>query len=754
MTVRRTRPLARLCLAAICLIAAVTLIVSKGNPADRCFSAEEKKYADGTFVTMRATISEKIQNGTEQVLVLKASPSGLSGRMRRPFKCRLYDRGGLNVRIGDLVQVSGELCFYERARNPGGFDRHFYNGVRGISGKLKLSEIHVLRKKAFSARELLYRFSVKADRTIRLIAGDKDGGVVSSMLLGKRMMLDDEIRELYRTNGIAHLLAISGLHLSLIGEIIRRLLKRMGVFGAPSRLAIIILLMLYIEIAGAQIALLRAFIMYLTRLGAARAGRAYDSVTALLFSAVLILIHQPFYLWDSSFQLSYGAVAALCLADCLIRERTDAVHLPGRKRKAAESLKKSLIVSGSVFVVTAPVLCLTYYEIAPFSILLNLVVIPLLSVILLGGAAGIIFSAVPLIGPFLARIPLTAAKGAVLVNEWLCRAGEKLPCERIVTGKPPVPAVAAYYAVLILIVLSLCPSGAQSVRSLRTSGAAVAVIMTVLCAVRPVCTLLDHDTRIVMLDIGQGDCLHIADGEGHHYLVDAGSSSVDEAARYIIEPYLLSLGISRLNAVFISHGDSDHINGLSQMLDRGRKSIRIDHVVTTQECYDDENLQELKTLAKKKQAAGRCMRKGDTLPLGKGQLECLGPPRPDEDLPHPEPGNEASMILRYRRGGFSMLFTGDVEGAGEEALIQEISGDPPVTVLKTAHHGSKNSTPDDFLSSVRPAVALISAGKDNLYGHPHKETLTRLKSSGSQIYCTSLNGAICIRTDGKTFLIE
>ncbi len=235
-------------------------------------------------------------------------------------------------------------------------------------------------------------------------------------------------------------------------------------------------------------------------------------------------------------------------------------------------------------------------------------------------------------------------------------------------------------------------------------------------------------------------------------MIDGGSSDVSHVGQYRIEPFLKSQGVGKLDYVFVTHGDSDHINGISEIIERRNIGVEIETIIFPELNVWDEKLRELHEKARKNGVKTVLMKKGQELKEGELKLVCLAP---DSILTEGknknraeykvEAGNAASLILTLNYNGFDMLFTGDVEGEGEEKLMKELSKyEVKYEVLKAAHHGSKNSSSEDFLEIVQPCYTLISAGTENRYGHPHKETIERLHSVESKVMTTIDNGAIML----------
>lgn len=263
------------------------------------------------------------------------------------------------------------------------------------------------------------------------------------------------------------------------------------------------------------------------------------------------------------------------------------------------------------------------------------------------------------------------------------------------------------------------------------------------------------ELQITMLDVGQGDGIYIKTPAGSHYLIDGGSSDVSKVGTYRIEPYLESQGVGELDYVFLSHGDGDHTSGIEEMLVNQKLGVRIHTIVLPDENVIDEALYALAELASENGTNVAIMEEGDIITDDKSfsgnqmRLTCIAP----SDTYEGEIGNASSMVLDLQYGEFDMLFTGDLEKEGEEMVVE--SGNlRDYDVLKVGHHGSKNATTEAFLEQVKPEIALVSAGKDNSYGHPASETLERLEEIGCEVYSTQEYGAITIRTDGENMNVE
>lgn len=566
----------------------------------------------------------------------------------------------------------------------------------------------------------------------------------------------------------------------------RRLSGSYAVGGAAG----ILFLSLYIVMIGLTVSALRAMIMFFFRVGADMAGRNYDSMTALAFSGAAVLVWRPLSVYDGGFWLSFGAVLAVILV------------LPAFR----DFLAQGIWASVSINLVVLPVLLYYFYEFPVYAVFLNLLVIPMMSAVLFLGIGGsVVYAVLPAAGEMVLRV----CRLIFFIYEQSCRMAMGLPGARAVIGKPEVWQAAVYYACLFgaLAIYSrlrrhgslekaaqneatgqdrhkIGPAGqgsrenetagqgrlemaGQGSRKIETAGQDRRKIKTtgqsrvkrrdrkgwqyglpllLLAAGLFLLTFRFGENGklcITVLDVGQGDGIYIRGPEGGRYFIDGGSSDVKKAGKYRIEPFLKSQGTGTLDYVFISHGDSDHISGVEEMLERKGTGVGIRNLVLpVQEVWDDS----LVRLAGKAMDSGTkvsVMERGKVLKEGGMSLTCLAP---DRDFSG-EKGNAASMALLLSFGEFDMLFTGDIEGPGEEALtetLKENLSGRSIEILKAAHHGSKNSSTEGFLAEVGPEYTLISAGIGNRYGHPHREAMERFSAAGSKVYSTQENGAIII----------
>ena len=270
------------------------------------------------------------------------------------------------------------------------------------------------------------------------------------------------------------------------------------------------------------------------------------------------------------------------------------------------------------------------------------------------------------------------------------------------------------------------------------------------------------EVEIVMLNVGQGDCFFVRGPGGGTYLIDGGSSSVKQVGKYRIETFLKFEGVGKLDYVWVSHGDLDHLNGIAELLERKTVGVDIENLVLPAKIYWNESLEELAMLAQSKGTTVLTMAQGERVMEEQMQMQCLWGIRTMKERMTEEPfdENQFSTVLSLEYGDFSMLFTGDLEKEAEESVASYIEekqekGEAPkfYEILKVGHHGSKNGTGEHLLTVVNPVCAWVSAGEGNRYGHPSQEVVERLAKWEVNLYNTKDGSAVKLCTDGRKYCI-
>lgn len=647
--------------------------------------------------------------------------------------------------LGSSLYAVGTLLEVPLPSNPGQFNERAYYRARKVYYTMKAETLTRSGEGYSRYLEFLYQIRSVIKNGIQNITDENTAAIFSAMLLGDKSDMDRGVKTQFQMLGIAHILAISGLHLSILGMGLYHLLQKAGAGCRLGGAISVIFLISYGILTGGSVATIRALIMFILMTGARFVGRTYDLLSALSLAGILILMDSPGYLYDSSFLLSFGAILGIGVILPLMKEE-----------KKGGSMKDGLLSGLAVWMAGTPVILYFFFELPVFGFLFNLLVLPTAGVVLVSGAAGAAAGCV--------SVPLGRAlifPGSLLLRVYQELGGvvQKLPGITWILGRPDIWKISVYYGALAGLLLfwkfgTVRKRKSRGVGKLRGSRWMAAVCFSLISLA--LFHWRSYETlTVTFLDVGQGDSAVMETPQGSCFLIDGGSSSEANVGTYRLLPFLKHQGISTIDYVMVSHTDEDHMNGIIEILEaieKGQTSLKIENLLLPG--WQDTNAQ-LEELAKKGEAAGcrvMYLNQGDWMKEGMLKIACL---HPDKSLYGQEP-NSGSQVFEVTYGECSVLFTGDVEGDGEKKVESLLAGERggSYDILKVAHHGSKNSSKDSFLEKVRPQAAIISCGLGNSYGHPHKETIERLEKVGSQIFLTQEGGAVRACMDGKKTTIE
>ncbi|MGN0131269.1 MAG: DNA internalization-related competence protein ComEC/Rec2 [Lachnospiraceae bacterium] len=689
----------------------------------------------GTYVTYTGEVYAIEEREDKSVLYLKS----VSDTVR--IICYFQDHSFISqIKIGNQVRISGVCCPFRAAANEGQFDAKQYYGILELDFAMTNCEGTVVNTDYRPDLQSLYQIRKRLETSFERGLPPEDAGVMKAMILGQKGDLDAEVKSLYQRNGIAHILAISGLHITFFGMGIYQLCRKVRLPAFVCCLASFLVIIAFGKMTGSGASTVRSVIMFSLFLLAGICGRTYDLLTALAVSAAALLIYRPQYVYHSGFLLSFGAVMGIALVAPFLRELLPAaspakkmILYTDRRKRMLRGLRKkcisSLTVGVAVLVATLPVQLYFFFTVSPYSCFLNLLVVPLAGVLMAVGVPGGILTAV---FPGAGAVFLLPCRAILSLYEILCRAFDSLPGSQLVIGRPALWKILFYYIVLLGLLLFGKKVGKKK-RFL--------ILVSALCLL---CCRGRGTTTCTMLDVGQGDGLVIEEKSGGNVLIDGGSSDVSKVGTYRIVPYLKSHGISKIDYIFVSHADADHVSGIKEILSEYQSlKIRVGCLVLTKFAAEDEAYRELMELARQSGTRVLFIGAGDYIVLGETCFTCVYP-GPSEVAE----GNDQSMVLLMECCGTKTLFTGDLTEEKEQKIKWE-----DVDILKVGHHGSRYSSGMDFLNQCLPETAIISAGEENSYGHPHADTLERLEESGAHTFVTKESGAITIRYEKEKYTV-
>ena len=702
---------------------------------------------------------------------------------------------------GQICSVKGHFLELSPATNEGEFSLPSYYKGEGISGVFQAKTIELVRGESSPFAKELFTLKQSLGNRIDALYPEDPAGFLKSLFLGERSGITLSEKSLYQSAGISHILAISGLHLSLLGGFFYRLLRKTKLSSLLSSLITSFFLFSYFLFTGSSHSAFRALFMLFLRFAAIQLGKGKDLLSQLSFALLFLLWLNPLSLYSIGMQCSFFTLFVFFLLEerpgkAVRKKKEKALSKICKKHALGFSKHPSLLLKfpaylsklipcllstlphrlqGSFlfYLALLPLFSLTQFSFPLYAPLLNLLLLPLLPFFFLLGAISILLSYLPEQDFLLLR--LFSFSSRFLLNllfqifHLFMEKSLALPFSQILLGKMQALSVIFYF--LFLYLLFFFPK-AKSLSLLLSLGF---LLSLPLYLPRP-----PKELEIAALDVGQGDGFVLRKG-ALVFTIDNGSTSKNLFPEQIFFPYCKAKRIQHIDYALLTHCDRDHISGIQALLEKN-PSISLSHLILPASALQDHRYDLLKRLAYNHGADVSYWQKGDELvfseqgiclsakktawaenpstskkrgPDTKGHqlhIRCFYP----NDSTYIEEANAHSIGCLLEYGHFRMLFTGDMPKESEEALLEncrETEASPIVDVLKLAHHGSKTSSCPSFLSETRAKFALFSYGKKNRYGHPHKSTVENCKKYRLFPLETAKLGEILIKTNGEQFEI-
>jgi competence protein ComEC len=547
-------------------------------------------------------------------------------------------------------------------------------------------------------------------------------------MLGGYHGIKREVVKDFTATGLVHILSVSGAHIALVAGAILWLGGRLRLKRELLALTAAGAVTAYALLAGLTPPVVRALIMGIIALAAVGLGREKDTPQALALAALLMLAHQPGLLYDVSFQLSFSATTGLVLLYRRTAERLG--FLP-------KWLAGALAATIAAQLGALPFMAWYFNAISLSSLLAGILIIPFVEIILIAGIlAGIAGLAAPLLGKLLLVLCAQLIGVAVSLTAVLAALPGSLihmPAMGVATG--------VIYYLMIAWIYGYSPAGLPGPAAVARRWPQVAVgALALITVATAALSWTPRPVQVHFIDVGQGDATLITTPYGRSVLIDTGGSG--QQAEYdigerVVVPYLKHYGITAVDYLVLTHGHADHAGGAAGVA----SALPVKNIILP----PDEVTPAIQAL--RRAAAGQPVAlayTGQTFNLDGVAFSMLHTGGTDRE--------ETSGVVRVDYGRHSFLITGDLGSGGEQLLLARRLA--PGSVLKVAHHGSKHSTTKDFLKVYSPDFAVISAGYNNRFGHPHSETLIRLAERNIQVYRTDRHGAIVFSTDGDTLAVK
>ncbi|MFD0048274.1 DNA internalization-related competence protein ComEC/Rec2 [Actinomycetes bacterium NPDC127524] len=627
--------------------------------------------------------------------------------------------------------ISGKLEKPEVARNENGFDYKKFLIQKNISWILRAKTLSLDRCRHNPKNPAFMISSIRA-KGISYISKhfpESSKGFVSALIFGDGKEIGEEDYLAYQRLGIVHLLAISGLHVSFLTGILFYLGIRMGITREKMSMIILILLPAYMILSGGSPSVLRSCLMAMLYffLSLCRKKQAITASMACVF--LFLLLYRPYMLFNIGFQLSFLVSFSIVLSAPILKKYPNHLH-------------QLLIMSIICQLASIPVILYHFYEVSMLGIFLNVLYVPLYSILFLP------FSMIAL--AFSIFLPHLSEPLIVLLDllfrfcSWLAERISKLPLSYLTFGKP------AYWTMLLLS-LSIFILFIQWERTSLSKCRKAVFFLAAVLLVQYHINKFSPFGEVTFLDVGQGDSILIQLPYSRgNYLIDTGGQlmfhqekwkerrKVFDTGSGTIIPLLKSKGIHSLDKLILTHPDTDHIGSADKIL----AGIEVKQIVLgmgNEQKYREKDF--IQTAARKGIPVAE-VKRGDRWKAGEAEFFVLNPYRTEEET------NESSIVLFAKMGGLTWLFTGDFGVKSEGELLRTYPG-LSADILKAGHHGSKTSSSAEFLNGISPMAAVISAGKNNRYGHPHQETLKALSMFHIKVFRTDEQGAVTYRFSGR-----
>ncbi len=711
-------------------------------------------------------VSNKEERKYKDVYKIKIdSTKKLKGKT---FYCYINKKIKNEIEYGDYVEIEGKFQRPSTQRNSKGFDYSNYLKTKNIYGTINISDIKVEEKiNKHSIFKYINMFKLKIKDASGQIEGKDRQGIFLGLILGDTSNIEEDLMEDFRTASLAHVLAVSGMHISYLS--IGSLILFKNLFGKrKSYIISSIIIILYIMLTGFASSAMRAGIVSITMMLANFSYKKNDIVTSISLSLLIILIQNPFLIWNAGLQLSYIGTIGIIVLQPILLKKLKKIKIKDRRikyripkviihvlEKAEEII--SIIISAQIMIIPISIfhfnLLSSYFIITNF--LISIIIGPIFII-------GIIYTVSIFIN---SEISLLIAKILQLGIGIIIKIS-KIP-QNLMGGKTYIPTpkiwqIACYYFLVIVIayvnliqnkqvknmtqqrILNLIALAKFKYRN-RISKKKKILVYSILQLILCLILVIPNELEVNFIDVGQGDSTFIITPSKKTILIDGGGSinSEFDVGKSTLLPYILDKGFNKIDYVMISHFDQDHVGGIITILE----NLKVGQVIISKQAEKTDNYERFLKIVKEKKIDVKVVKRGESLNIDKNiNLKIIWP---NQEPISENMLNNNAIVAKLLYNEFSCLFTGDIEQIAEEEIIKVLDKEKinslESTVLKVAHHGSKTSSTQEFLNKVKPKIALVGVGENNIFGHPNENVLERLTKLDCKIFRTDKNGEINLR---------
>ena len=595
----------------------------------------------------------------------------------------------LDIKYGDKLQVNGSISKPKNNTIPNLFNYKKYLERKKIYNIVYADSV----KKISNNENIIYYIKNKLIERIDNIPKSKM--YIKAFVLGLKDEINKDVLSSYSENGISHLFAISGMHISLFSMVIFFFIKKISYNNYYNYLVVLTFLIFYMLILDSPISVVRTIVMFIIFAINKLFNLKISRVDLMILVFIVISLFDPYVIYEISFQFSYVISFFLVVFN----------------KKINNSKNKKLYMSFICFLVSFPIVIYNFYQVSLISILLNLFMIPFVSIIIFP------LSIITLIFPFLDNLLYIFIKILESISLFI----NKFDIFKLQLSKPSLILVIIYYILIIF--------------SIYNRKYLVLFILTII--IHKNYTYFDNNLNVLYLDVNQGDSTLIT-YKNNTILIDTGGSYFyDNMSLSRTIPYLKSIGRNKINYLILTHGDYDHMGESINLIE----NFKVEKVIFNCGEFNDLEKELIKVLEKKKIKYYSCIKE---LNIDNSKLYFLQTKEYDNE-------NDNSNVIYIELDGYKFMLMGD-SGIEKEKDILDKYNICDIDVLKVGHHGSKTSSDKKFIDEIKPKYSIISVGKNNRYGHPNKEVLDTLIDS--KIYRTDQDGSIMFKIRKDKLQIE
>lgn len=727
----------------IFVLCACTLIIKNKDDSFNRFSINSETDRVSIIGVIVSEENDSKYNNNYVVKVINLNNTKCNKKMYLRVK---KDNKNLKLQYGNLVKAEGIFEKGEVQRNYKGYSVFNSLKYRNIYGIIKSENIKIIKNNSTNTYNLwINKLQKKLKNNIEILVSKDNNGIAKALLIGDNSGIESDRKQLFSDANLSHILAISGMHVSYVIIGLGFALKKIS--NRKSKYIMIFFLIFFAFLTGGSPSVIRAVMMCILTLIASLIYRKSDTINNIAISALIILIKNPYNLFNLGFQLSFMGTLGIVLFHSKIEYKTQIIFnniiklllknetkfLNITNNKFIKNFIVILSVSISANILIVPIIIYNFNNISFVFLISNLLITPILGVLIFSGYISLLIS---IISIKIAYFPAKIYNYLISIFIKIAQISSNIKFLKFVVGTPKLYTLILMY--LIILLLSF-----NSKKHLKQT------IGLFICFTIITSGIFKYKTKlsIYFVDVGQGDCTLIVTPSNKKILIDGGGSESGDynVGEKILIPYLYDRQIKKIDFIIFSHFDTDHAGGLLSVMEE----LKVETAIISKQGKSCENYEKFKEIAKKKKIKIMVVDKGDRLQIDKDlYFDILWPN--NTNFIEENVLNNNSIVCKMVYKNVSMLFTGDIEEMAEKEILNEYKNNLGMlnsSILKAGHHGSKTSSIEEFINIVNPEVVLIGVGKNNKFGHPNEEVLDRMKKCGAQIFRTDRNGEIIITVD-------